>query len=103
MVHRTAALDARTISETLEWAAICTVVNPNSYYALLVRGSGVEESDSLLCGCEPDTPKTSHSYDASAPRQPCGAPSRGDHGAGHRGSPAHDHRPRRGPSARRRT
>src|SRR5262245_8513803 len=31
MVHRTATLDARTTSETLEWAAICTVVNPNSY------------------------------------------------------------------------
>jgi hypothetical protein len=31
MVHRTAALDARTTSETLEGAVICTGVNPNSY------------------------------------------------------------------------
>jgi prophage DNA circulation protein len=31
MVHRTAALDARTTSETLEGAVICTEVNPNSY------------------------------------------------------------------------
>jgi hypothetical protein len=31
MVHRTAALDARTTSETLEGAVIYTGVNPNSY------------------------------------------------------------------------
>jgi hypothetical protein len=31
MVHSAAALDARTTSETLEGAVICTGVNPNSY------------------------------------------------------------------------
>jgi hypothetical protein len=31
MVHRTAALHARTTSETQEGAAICTGVNPISY------------------------------------------------------------------------
>jgi hypothetical protein len=49
MVYRKAALDARTISETLEWAAICTVVNSNSYNTLLERlAPGHEDGPSEL-------------------------------------------------------
>jgi hypothetical protein len=39
---------------------------PFGSYALLVRGSGVEEPDGILYGHEPST-SHSHTYDASAP------------------------------------
>ena len=62
-------------------------------YALLVRGSGVEESDGRLYGYELSTPSTPTIYHASAPPNPRGAPHRSDRGAGGRVLPAGKHGP----------
>jgi hypothetical protein len=60
MVHRTAALDARTTSETLEGAVICTGVNPNSYD---ISRTQAETKILRDCGTWPTFPAMRDSFD----------------------------------------
>jgi hypothetical protein len=55
------------LAYSIDWLEVATWVNlmPFGSYALLVRGSGVEESDGILYGHEPSTSHL-HIYDASA-------------------------------------